>query len=100
MSGQNALARDLEGWTSTRRFMHGRYGRNHHMSLVRREEGLDERGEAPPPYQPESDPSMTYKLSGTAQDQVQGITMPPRILIRDGVEGTRPPEYRNARQPD
>lgn len=35
--GQSALARDLETWPGARR-------------PPRREEGLDERGEAPPPY--------------------------------------------------
>jgi hypothetical protein len=48
-SGQNALARDLDGWTGTRRWMHGGW-RGGGDSGNARAEGLNELGEAPPPY--------------------------------------------------
>ena len=53
--GQRALARDVEGWRS--RFGMGRgglYSTNLHDTGP--EEGLNERGEAPPPYVPGSKP--------------------------------------------
>jgi HAMP domain-containing protein len=79
-SGQQALARDLEGWTATHRLIHGRYRANGAV-LVHRDEGLDEHGEAPPPYQP--------KTEGTAAD----VSIPLRALPRDEVERSRPPQY-------
>ncbi|KAF2003663.1 hypothetical protein P154DRAFT_394634, partial [Amniculicola lignicola CBS 123094] len=55
LSGQQALARDLDGWVDTRRWMHGRWRQNLPAAMMRREEGLDEHGEAPPPYEPKGD---------------------------------------------
>ncbi|KAI9755205.1 MAG: hypothetical protein M1815_005143 [Lichina confinis] len=53
--GRNALARDVEGWVSQRRWLPG--GRSTSASRTSRtEEGLNERGEAPPPYQRGSSP--------------------------------------------
>lgn len=53
--GQRALARDVEGWRS--RFGVGRVsGSSNGIHDIGREEGLDERGEAPPPYAPVSKP--------------------------------------------
>jgi hypothetical protein len=78
--GQQALARDLEGWRNTQRLMHGRY-RADGAVLVHRDEGLDEHGEAPPPYQP--------KTEGTAAD----VTIPLRSLARNEVERSHPPQY-------
>jgi hypothetical protein len=49
---QRALARDVEGWRT--RFRAGRG--NGTGREEEREEGLDERGEAPPPYAPGSKP--------------------------------------------
>jgi hypothetical protein len=71
LSGQQALARDLEGWGSARRFMHGRYGRYQASAQIRREEGLNENGEAPPPYYPKSD---------TGRDQESGLAIPLRTI--------------------
>lgn len=45
-TGQNALARDLEGWPGSRRGT----GSTRRWRGGRVEEGLDERGEPPPPY--------------------------------------------------
>lgn len=51
-SGQNALARDLDGWTGgPRRWIVGhRREESRNTRLGREEEGLNEFGEAPPPY--------------------------------------------------
>jgi HAMP domain-containing protein len=86
-SGQQALARDLEGWTGTHRLLHGRYRANGAV-LVHRDEGLDEHGEAPPPYQP--------KTEGSAVD----VSIPLRALPRDEVERSRPPQYYESPHPD
>jgi hypothetical protein len=79
-SGQHALARDIEGWAGTRRFMHGRY-RPSNAVLVRQNEGLNEHGEAPPPYQP--------KVDGPTVD----VTIPLQTLSRDENERSHPPQY-------
>ena len=50
---QDALAQDLEGWNGGRRWVHGRW------RSEPRVEGLNERGEAPPPYMPER-PAETH----------------------------------------
>lgn len=95
LSGQNALARDLEGWTNTRRFMHGRYNRNHRTAFIRGEEGFDEHGEAPPPYQPKSDMTKAQESSQAAQDAAGLLTIPLGALPRDEIERARPPAYCN-----
>jgi hypothetical protein len=55
-SGQSALARDVEGWSPTRTWpgsgWRGMVARTSRTSRISRDEGLDERGEAPPPYNP------------------------------------------------
>jgi hypothetical protein len=91
LSGQNALARDLDGWVSTRRWMHGAWRHNQTAGFVRREEGLNEHGEAPPPYQPKSE--VTVAPDGTPQDATSGLAIPLRTLSRDGIETVQPPEY-------
>jgi hypothetical protein len=90
-SGQDALARDLEGWTGTRRFYHGSYGR-HQVSYVRRQEGLDEHGEAPPPYQSKSDTTVDAP-SEQAHGTASSLAIPLRTLPRDEGERARPPGY-------
>lgn len=57
--GQRALARDVEGWRG--RFGVGRAGGT---SRSIRQEGLDERGEAPPPYVPGSKPPSIRTTDG------------------------------------
>jgi hypothetical protein len=89
--GQHALARDLEGWAGTRRFMHGRHGQYQVSARVRREEGLNENGEAPPPYEPKSE-----VMVGPVQNPSSGVTLPLRTLAQD--ELTRaPPGYNTTR---
>jgi hypothetical protein len=81
LRGQRALAQDVERWAVERR---------NQAYLV---EGLDETGEAPPPYQPKGD-------NLTSHDPVTGnlalavdVTPPPRALSREETEHARPPEY-------
>ncbi len=101
LAGQNALARDLEGWTSPRRFLHGRYGRNNNAAIARREEGLNERGEAPPPYQPKAEGTATlHALDEEEEDSSGSVTVPLRTLPRQEAERTHPPAYHNSSQPD
>lgn len=78
--GTRALARDLEGWQGAQALMHGTY-RPHNAVPVHREEGLDENGEAPPPYQP--------KTEATVED----VAIPLRTLQRDPGERSQPPQY-------
>lgn len=95
LSGQNALAQDLDGWVNTRRWMHGRWRQNQ-TGPIRREEGLDENGEAPPPYQPNSDITVGQHDTTPAHDAASGLAIPLRTLSRDEIERIRPPEYREA----
>lgn len=69
-NGQSALARDLETWPGPRR-------------RLRREEGLDERGEAPPPYVPKE--LEVAVLRGEAVE-----------LGRRGRQERKPPDYQEA----
>lgn len=55
---QLLLARDMQAWTGARRWVHTRW------RSEPRVEGLDERGEAPPPYLPER-PAETHAASGS-----------------------------------
>jgi len=80
-NGQQALARDVEAWPGTRRLLHGRC-RATNSVLLRRTEGLDERGEAPPPYQPKSEVSSTT------------LAIPLRVLPADESERSLPPQYK------
>ncbi|KAF2193711.1 hypothetical protein K469DRAFT_745205 [Zopfia rhizophila CBS 207.26] len=96
LSGQNALARDLDGWVNTRRWMHGGWRHNHTAAFVRREEGLDERGEAPPPYEPKADTAGGQGDAQPVQDSASELTVPLRTLQRDDIERSRPPEYQES----
>ncbi|KAI9826683.1 MAG: hypothetical protein M1819_007317 [Sarea resinae] len=119
-NGQNALAMDLEGWTSNSRWMHGGWRGMVGVGERReeREEGLDERGEAPPPYQPEEarnahsrapsnaddeqrpEPHRQYSRTGGEGSAESTIVMPDRALSRDDLglrsPGYKPPEYHEA----
>jgi hypothetical protein len=92
-SGQNALARDLDGWTSSRRWMHGH--RREESRVVRTEEGLNEYGEAPPPY------IHAAKTGQDQEGQVEGsqIQIPLRTLSTNEFERPatgKPPGYGEA----
>ncbi|KAI4642455.1 uncharacterized protein J4E79_011517 [Alternaria viburni] len=80
-SGQQAPARDAGAWPGTRRLLHGRYGATNSV-LLRPTEGLDERGEAPPPYQPKSEVSSTT------------IAIPLQVLPANESERSLPPQYK------
>jgi len=90
-SGQTALARDLERWAGTRRFMHGNHGRDQ-AAQVRRQEGLNEDGEAPPPYQPKSEATTNVSVDG-GHDLAPTLAIPLRALTRDNGEHHRLPAY-------
>lgn len=93
LSGQNALARDMEGWINTRRWFHGARRHNQTAAFVRREEGLNEHGEAPPPYEPKSDATVIQNPS-EPRDDASGLAIPLRSLSRDDIEQALPPGYR------
>ncbi|KAK7179982.1 hypothetical protein DPSP01_009850 [Paraphaeosphaeria sporulosa] len=86
LSGRNALARDMEGWVNTRRWYHGAWRPNDIRASTRREEGFNENGEAPPPYRPKGDVTVT-------QDPATGLSIPLRTLSREQVDAGHPPEY-------
>ncbi|KAI9653945.1 MAG: hypothetical protein M1831_005630 [Alyxoria varia] len=98
-SRHTALAQDLTGWPSgrswwTRERLTGR--------RVRRDalEGLDERGEAPPPYKraPE-DPGgdHTHGSHGEGPRSEDVTVPPPAFVARE--EGQKPPSYEEVRRP-
>lgn len=93
LSGQNALARDLDGWVNTRRWMHGARRHNQTAAFVRREEGLNEHGEAPPPYQPKNEVTVAQDSAIPAQDPASGLSIPLRTLSRDEIQISHPPNY-------
>ena len=95
LGGQHALARDLEGWASTRRFMHGRYGRNQQAAIIQREEGLDERGEAPPPYQARDQGTTSHSLAQGRNTGIGAVAVPLRTLRRSNSDRANPPAYQN-----
>ncbi|KAF2404048.1 hypothetical protein EJ06DRAFT_471777 [Trichodelitschia bisporula] len=74
-SGHNALARDLDGWVGSRRWMYG----NWRQAPPPRQEGLNELGEAPPPYKPEPGQELPQ--------------IPLQTLARDPQDRASPPDY-------
>jgi hypothetical protein len=88
-NGQHALARDLEGWAGTQGSTHGRYGRYPPSPHAMRAEGLDEHGEAPPPYQSKNEVAVeATRAPGGAQ-----VTVPRRAHARDEHHRILPPGY-------
>ena len=75
---QSALARDVETWPGRRRGVGARWRNAEEDNAV--EEGLDERGEAPPPYLKEPEPAHL-----DAREEVELHNMPTQ-------EG-KPPDY-------
>jgi hypothetical protein len=95
LSGHNALARDLDGWVNTRRWVHGAWRPT--AGFVRREEGFNEHGEAPPPYQTKTaDTVLVQGPDGTPHDLAANLTIPLRTLSRDEIERSRLPGYEEA----
>ncbi|KAL8980134.1 MAG: hypothetical protein Q9177_005963 [Variospora cf. flavescens] len=94
LNGQRALAMDLERSSGSGPWGPGRLRMprptaRHHLSQ-RREEGLDERGEAPPPYVPK-EPEPAYTRGVQRND---GLTAGSEIPLRDlsGFD-RKPPDY-------
>lgn len=96
---QQALTRDVNAWDpmhSRRRYWQGRW----RSGEVSREEGLNEEGEAPPPYMPKQDEREGNAGPNAAGDQaVQGQAggaqdpaIPLQTLSREQA-GLKPPDY-------
>ncbi|KAL8992456.1 MAG: hypothetical protein Q9188_007578 [Gyalolechia gomerana] len=88
-NGQRALARDLERWPGSGPWGPGRFRMPRSSARQpRREEGLDERGEAPPPYVPK-EPEPAY--TGPRGDRPGlGNDIPLQDLTRPD---QKPPDY-------
>jgi hypothetical protein len=85
-NGRHALARDVEGWRSL--FGVGRIGgSSNDIHSTGIEEGLDERGEAPPPYAPGSKPLSVriedLRRQSTSSSGVGNVDLGTRS--RDGI---------------
>lgn len=91
-SRQDALARDLDGWPGPdqgrRRWIHGNW-RTGDDELSRREEGLNEAGEAPPPYKARTSSERTRESTETSEE---GPAIPLRTMTREGTT-LKPPDY-------
>ena len=85
---QRALARDVEGFRTRLR---GRTGLGWNSGTTQRnndEEGLDERGEAPPPYMPGTKPPSLRSVSRDSTGPGEAVELRP---MSAGVE--HPPGY-------
>ncbi|GAB7345837.1 hypothetical protein MBLNU457_4094t1 [Dothideomycetes sp. NU457] len=88
-SRSNALARDLDGqwpvdnerWHQRRHWMSGHWRGGAEGNRHGREEGLNEEGEAPPPY-----------VIKTDEEQDEGVRRPESAVVRERYEA-KPPEY-------
>lgn len=76
---QDALAQDLEGWSGGRRWGHLRWRSEPRM------EGLNERGEAPPPYMPDRPAEVHATVSGRQEERPIPLE-----------EWHKPPDYQQA----
>ena len=88
LRGQHALARDIERWVSERR---------NRLLVV---EGLNESGEAPPPYKPKDDTNMTLTAVDGGFEPAVDVTVPPRTLSRDEAQHARLPDYMETIRPN
>ncbi len=84
-NAQSALGRDLDGMPGGRRWVTGRFMFPH----LAQEEGLDERGQAPPPYVP-TPPEAAVHPDSTHGEPEAGQAIPLRDLSG---EGPKPPDY-------
>ncbi|MCJ1259258.1 hypothetical protein MMC24_007094 [Lignoscripta atroalba] len=91
---QSALARDVEGWPGGRRWAQGRW-RTAVAADPTPEEGLDERGEAPPPYVP-GQPEAAHPVDGRPGNDA-GQSIPLQDM---SASGGKPPDYEPAPAPD
>ena len=98
-SGQNALARDLNGWSQPRRWIHGvAPWRTDGPLNIAREEGLNELGEAPPPYIKETQIRERRASVGNASaaELLAEPAIPLRTLSRDERHRLKPPDYESS----
>ncbi|KAF2726226.1 hypothetical protein K431DRAFT_299322 [Polychaeton citri CBS 116435] len=95
-SRQDALARDIYGWGSTdgaasswggQRYWPG--GRWRSVERPERDEGLNEHGEAPPPYIPKRE----EESGGAGASGESGPAIPLQTLNRAQVGLSKPPDY-------
>ncbi|KAF1812187.1 hypothetical protein P152DRAFT_458592 [Eremomyces bilateralis CBS 781.70] len=89
--GQHALARDLEGWTSRRRWYRGGW-RIGEVTPRSQAEGLNELGEAPPPYTSSEGGAEEGGRPGTVErrEEVELVERPRALHARGG---SLPPDY-------
>ena len=81
LRGQHALVRDVERWAIDRR---------NQPPVV---EGLNESGEAPPPYKPKDDTLTNLIPANDNPELALDVAIPPRALSRDETEHARLPDY-------
>lgn len=81
LRGQNTMARDAEQWALNRR------------NQLHNVEGLNETGEAPPPYKPKEEDIVTQHLLNRNPELATGVTVPPRALPRNESGYAQPPAY-------
>ena len=97
--------RDVRQWDTTRHRRH--YWTNSRHEQPSREEGLNENGEAPPPYMPKEDEEMGNNGSNASGQRAQAEgtpvpgepSIPMQTLSRDQA-GLKPPGYEQSVQPD
>jgi hypothetical protein len=97
--------RDVREW-DTVRYRHRYWNTNHRNEQTSREEGLNENGEAPPPYMPKEDEEMGNTGSQTngqcahGEDrQVHGEPSIPMQTLSRNQAGLKPPGYEQSVQP-
>ncbi|KAF1930121.1 uncharacterized protein M421DRAFT_3876 [Didymella exigua CBS 183.55] len=88
LRGQHALVRDVERWAMYR---------SRQAPAV---EGLNESGEAPPPYKPKDDTFTTLEHTDDAMDGAVRVAIPPRAISRDDTGHIRLPDYSETMQVD
>lgn len=88
LRGQRALVRDVERWAMYR------------FRQAPAVEGLDQNGEAPPPYKPKSDIITTLETLNDDMDGAVNVAVPHRALLRDDTEHIRLPDYSEIIQVD
>ena len=82
-----ALAQDVDGWPNTRRWFLGTWRSEPDHRRQALEEGLDERGQAPPPYRQ----SATHESEAAYQGS-GGISAPPPAFHLHS-SSQKPPDY-------
>lgn len=103
--GQNALARDVQNWSRQNRWVYSGWRGGRSTSRHSAQEGLDERGEAPPPYKPPTPPveaqgtlsqdarSGGHGVAGGGAPAGETLAIPLRTLAPRHRDGDNPPEY-------